>query len=116
MCSSDLKSYAGDEADLSKEKIISEIVRVFEEAHERAKVALSHESSTTTKKSYINPQVILEFLSRGGVLSSLEGCILEGKTKLCFDPHVFISKASKIAGAGFYAERVAYKSLSEVMT
>lgn len=111
-----IKSYAGDEADLSKEKIISEIVRVFEEAHERAKIALSHESSTTTKKSYINPQVILEFLSRGGVLNSLEECILEGKTKLCFDPQVFISKASKTAGLGFYAERVAYKSLSEVMT
>lgn len=92
-----IKSYLKDESEIAKEKLVLEIVKVLEQAHQKAQLALSHESSTTTKNSYINPQVLLSFLSNGEVTNDLESCILQGKTKLEFDVETFKAKALKTA-------------------
>jgi len=95
-----IRGYAQDEVEIAHQKILNDITEMLERAHEKAQVALSHESSTTTKNSYINPQVILSFLSRGEMLDSLESCVLEGKTKLDFDLDSFLIKAQKKASLG----------------
>ena len=92
-----IKSFVDLEVKEQEAKVIKEIVRALKKVHTQAQVALSHESSKTTEKSYINPQVLLAFLSRGGLLPTLEECVLSGKTKLEFNPLAFIQNANKIA-------------------
>ena len=93
----EIKKYSDLEGDALKEKVTSEIVKALNKAHERAQVALSHESSKTTKDSYINPEVVLRFLSTGSLNTSLRQCLLQGKTKLKFDPMVFVGLAKRTA-------------------
>jgi hypothetical protein len=76
-----------------KEKIVEAIVEAFERAIAKSQKALSHDKATTTVKQYINPEIILRFLSTGRVEDSLEAAILSGKSKLSFDPQVFVDAA-----------------------
>lgn len=92
-----IKQFANLEAEELRQKVVDEIATTLEEAHKRAQVALSHEDSKTTKKSYINPEVILKFLSSAQLGQSLRQAILQGKTKLSFDPMVFIRESTKVA-------------------
>jgi hypothetical protein len=56
-----------------------------------------------TQKSYINPQVLLQFLSTTSMQESLKACVVSGKTKLQFDPMMFIREAQKTASRRFFA-------------
>ena len=94
-----IKSYADLEAEEAEEKVIDEICKVLDKAHESAQVALSHDSPKTTKQSYINPEVILHFLSKSNLKGSLRDCILKGETKLEFDPLFFLRESQKVSSA-----------------
>ncbi len=94
-----IKLIAEEETEELTQKVVSIIAETINKAHERAQVALSHDKSTTTKKSYINPQVLLRFLSTSSVQHTLKDCITSGKTKLKFDPMVFVREAKKVASS-----------------
>lgn len=94
-----IKSYVDLETEEAEEKVIDEICKVLHKAHESAQVALSHDSAKTTKQSYINPEVILHFLSKSNLKGSLRDCILKGETKLEFDPLFFLRESQKVSSA-----------------
>jgi DNA topoisomerase IB len=98
----EIKGFADLEEEEVKKKVTNVIVKTLNKAHERAQIALSHEDSSTTNNSYINPEVILRFLSTSKVNTSLRQCLLDGKTKLKFDPMVFV-KESRTASTIFVA-------------
>jgi len=88
-----IKTFAkGAKGDL-KERIVQAIVDTFEAAIAKSQQALSHDSAKTTVKAYINPEIILRFLSTGRVDDNLGAAILGGDTKLSFDPKVFLDLA-----------------------
>jgi hypothetical protein len=88
-------------AELETEDLTQRVVEIVSDtinkAHERAQVALSHDSGSTTKKSYINPEVLLRFLSTASMQNTLKESITTGKTKLHFDPLMFVREATRTA-------------------
>jgi hypothetical protein len=98
-----IKEVSKKQTENLEDRVIKVIADTIQKAHDRAQVSLNHQSGKTTEKSYINPEVLLSFLS--GCLKknkTLEDCVLSGKTKLHFDPMSFI-RASKTASRSFYA-------------
>lgn len=84
-----------------KERVTAEVVTTFNAAVEKAQGALSHDNADTTVRSYINPEIVLRFLSTGRVDDNLETAILSGKTRLQFDPQVFLQAAGvKLGSSG----------------
>ena len=81
-----------------KERVVQEVVTAVQRAYERAQEALSHEDVATTIRAYVNPEILLRFLSQGKVEESLSSAILTGKTTLSFDPDVFVAHALKTSG------------------
>jgi len=75
-----------------KEEIIEVIRDVVDQAYRESVKALSHQNMSTTIKSYINPQVLLNFLATGKVADKIEDIVLKDQ-KLVFDPQVFITQA-----------------------
>lgn len=82
-----------------RSRIVSAVVETLNRAIDVAQVALSHDKSTTTRKSYINPEIVLGFLSTGHVEDTLEKAILQGRPTLSFDPEVFVSRAQGKVGS-----------------
>lgn len=97
-----IKGFVDLEVRKQEEKVIDAIADTLKSVHAKAQLALSHESSKTTEKSYINPQVLLSFLSNGGLLPSLEECVLEGKTRLDFDIQAFLKNSNRVASRVSY--------------
>jgi hypothetical protein len=97
-----IKGFAGTAKDDLKERIVEAIVDAFEAAIAKSQAALSHDSAQTTVRSYINPEVILRFLSTGRVDDNLESAILGGATTLKFDPETFVkaSGGQRLASGG----------------
>ena len=63
-----------------------------------AQTALSHDAPSVTIEKYLNPEVILRFLAKGGdIETTLEQAILSGKQTLAFDPQTFVAQAMKSA-------------------
>ncbi len=81
-----------DQVEDMKSEIIEVIQDVVEQAYKESVFALSHQNMNTTIKSYINPQVLLNFLATGTVAEKLEDIVLKDQ-KLVFDPQVFITQA-----------------------
>jgi len=83
-----------NKADL-KVKITNEVISTIQAAYESAQSSLSHGGSeaTTTIRSYINPEVILRFLSQGRIEDTLESAILNNTPQLGFNPDVFLQMA-----------------------
>lgn len=77
-----------------RERVSEEISATLDLAVTRAQEALSHESAETTRKQYINPEVLLRFLSTGSVAGSFRDAILSGKPTLAFDPRRFVEIAT----------------------
>lgn len=98
-----IKEVAKEETEDLTQRVVEVIADTINKAHERAQVALSHESGSTTQKSYINPEVLFRFLSTASMQETLNECIVTGKTKLHFDPMMFIREAQKTASRRFYA-------------
>jgi len=88
-----IRGYAGDAAEGLRDRIVAAVVDTFEAAIGKSQAALSHDSAKTTVRAYINPEVILRFLSMGRVDGDLKSAVLGGKTKLQFDPQVFLAAA-----------------------
>ena len=111
-----------NKADL-KVKITAEVVSTIQAAYESAQNALSHGGTepATTIKSYINPEVVLRFLSQGRIEDSLESAILNNTPQLGFNPEVFLQMArtsSVHLSATFsspFSSREAGVSLKEVL-
>ena len=93
-----IREVAELEAEDLTQRVVEIVAETINKAHERAQVALSHDSGSTTKKSYINPEVLLRFLSTASMQSTLKESITTGKTKLHFDPMVFVREATRTAG------------------
>lgn len=92
-----IKQVANLEAEELTQKVVEIVADTINKAHERAQLALSHDSGSTTKKSYINPEVLLRFLSTATMQRTLKESITTGKTKLHFDPMVFVQEATRTA-------------------
>jgi len=106
-----IRNFAEHKAENLKEKVVEIIVSTINTAIDRAAAALSHVNRTETQRSYINPEIVFRFLSQGRVEDTLDKAILQGTSKLLFDPQMFIDqalgKAASIQKAG--------KSLLEIM-
>ncbi len=81
-----------DQVEDVKGEIIEVIGDVVDQAYRESVKALSHQNMSTTIKSYINPQVLLNFLATGKVADKIEDIVLNDQ-KLVFDPQVFITQA-----------------------
>ena len=88
----------GAKTDL-KQRVVEAIVETLNRAIDVAQAALSHDSANTTRKSYINPEIILRFLSTASVEDSLERAVLQGRPTLSFDPELFMNKAMGKVGS-----------------
>ncbi len=82
-----------------KARIVEAVVETLNRAIDVAQAALSHDKATTTRKSYINPEIVFGFLSTGQVEDSLEKAILQGKPTLSFDPEAFANRAMGKVGS-----------------
>jgi hypothetical protein len=89
----DIRAAATEESADLKERVAELIAQTLDAAIAAAQVALSHGSATTTRKNYINPEILLRFLSTGSVGASMSDAILKGKKVLAFDPQVFVNIA-----------------------
>ena len=85
-----IRQFVNDEVDDLQEKVTQEVAQTINDAYSRAQKALSHEDLKTTVTNYVNPEVILYFLSKGKVEGKLEDVILSGKPVIRFDPQIFI--------------------------
>lgn len=75
-----------------RERVADAVAEALEKATERAQRELSHLSPDTTRESYIDPEVLLDFLSRGQVAESLEDAVLSGDKYLVFDVDKFTAR------------------------
>lgn len=92
-----IRRLVDEETENLTQQVVKEIVSAVEAAYEHARDALSHDSVTTTVQAYVNPEVVLRFLSEGQAQSTLRDAILDGKPTLSFDPQTFIDRAVKSA-------------------
>lgn len=96
-----------------KERVVDALVQAIETAIAAAATALSHDDASTTRGHYINPQVLLRFLSTGVAAESLRGAVLEGKTRLAFDPMRFVQVASARAASTSRHGKATLQSMME---
>lgn len=89
-----IRGFVSAEVENLRERVITEVQQVVETAFLKAQVALSHEDVATTVKNYVNPEVLLRYLSRGGAARRLESVILAGNDKLVLDVDKFIANAT----------------------
>ena len=80
-----------------KDQIISLTLDAVSKAYLDASIALNHQhlygSADTTINSYINPQVLLSFLSTGKMADKLDDIVVSGQTTLRFDPQILLEQA-----------------------
>lgn len=111
-----IRDFAKDESQNLAERVVELLVRTIEAAMAQAQEALSHDSVDTTRGSYIDPQVLLSFLSTGRASASMQDAILDNKIRLSFDPMKFIEVANARALAAVFARQEAKKaSLRDVL-
>jgi hypothetical protein len=80
------------ETEIAKVEIAKLVMETVDKAYKDAQKALSHSSVNETINSYVNPKLLLNFLSSGGVETAIEKALLK-KTSLKFDPEVFMIQA-----------------------
>lgn len=75
-------------------KVTDLITKELDSAYKKAQQKLSHESVSTTINSYVNPMVILNWLSTGELKDKFDDAITNnGKMKLSFNVDSIIAKA-----------------------
>ena len=110
------REFVGDETEVLRAKVVQSLVEMFEIAISKAQKALSHDSADTTRGSYINPEILLRFLSTGRAAMSIEEAILDGEIKLSFDPKKFVPvETISISAAKKVASRYLKATLREVI-
>lgn len=105
----EIKNAIADATIDATQAVADAIAKVLEKATKDAQKTLNHEDVETTINKYINPEVILSFLTQGQVPRDLKQAILTNKLKLDFDPQAFVSRAVGIQAA-------AGRSLADVLT
>ena len=81
-----------------KNAVIAKIMSVLEDAAKEAQTVLNHDDWTTTIKSYVDPRIVVNFLSQGGLEDTLEDILVNNKNvRLQFDFDAFIQKAGRAA-------------------
>ena len=90
-----IKEFAGIKKDDLKDRVLQEVLAVVRDAYTTAQQNLSHESLTITIDNYINPEILLRFLSQGRIEDSLTDAILGGKSILSFNTETFVAQALK---------------------
>jgi DNA topoisomerase IB len=80
--------------------VIGQIMQTLEAAAQDAQKALSHQDWKTTIKSYVDPRVVVNFLSQGGLDDTLEDILVNNKNvRLVFNFEAFVDRARKVAKA-----------------
>ena len=93
---SKIKQFVVDEVEDLSDRVAQEVSQTIGEAIESAKVALNHSDTEVTIEKYINPLVVMRYLSEGGFKDDLQQAILTNPTHLKFDPQTFINRAMNI--------------------
>lgn len=106
---------ADEEGDDLMDRVAEEIALTLDRALAKAQQALSHDKATTTKKQYINPEVLLRFLSTGKTEKTFRDAILTGKTTLAFNPEKFVEMASAAAVARRASDAGQEQTLGELL-
>jgi hypothetical protein len=88
----------------ASKKIVEAISLHLKTAIENAKVALNHTTISMTINNYINPQVILNFLSNSGVIESDFSELLEQDAKVQFNIKSFLANAISNPGYSYTDE------------
>jgi hypothetical protein len=77
-----------------KALVVQRLLQTIRDALEDARTKLSHKDAVTTVENYLNPRVIMAFLSQGGFEQSLEEVLARGgKLVVKFDVETFIENA-----------------------
>jgi len=91
----EIRGFVAEESENLKERVVESLVATVNAAVTEAAKALSHDSGpSVTQTSYINPDILLRFLSTGRAAENLKSAILDGRTQLAFDPMTFVEMAS----------------------
>ena len=94
----ELSNAIGAGKQIRKKQVVAKIMETLETAASDAQKALSHQDWKTTIKSYVDPRVVVNFLSQGGLNDTLEDILIQGKNvKLFFDFESFIERSKKKA-------------------
>jgi len=83
------RSLKTEEAKIKVTKLVLDAVSI---AYKKAQKSLSHSTVNETINSYVNPNLLLNFLATGKVEDTMDKALLN-KSKLQFDPEVFITEA-----------------------
>ena len=77
--------------------VVKAVYGAIMRALKKSQVTLSHENVTVTINKYVNPRILLNYLSQGRVGDSFTDMIMNGKTKLEFNFSNFILAALEAA-------------------
>jgi len=110
-----IKGFAKSQKKNLKERIVDEIVATMQRVYEKAQKTLSHEDVATTIRAYVNPEIVLRFLSQGKVDTNLGDAILKAKPILKFDPMTFLAEATGKTAAGALTLEGLLDDLEEAM-
>lgn len=88
----DIERIAESETEDLRQRVVERVVDSLNAAVEKSQDRLSHVSPKTTRDSYINPEILLDFLSRGEIAESLEDAVLSGDKYLVFDVEKFTAR------------------------
>lgn len=107
-----IRSVVEHETDALEKRVVEEIRAVILKAVQRAQDKLSHDDYRVTVDQYINPQLILRFLHRGGISSTLKEAVLKGEDRVTFDLEAFMERASaRSVAASFIAKSGSLQSV-----
>lgn len=110
-----IRQFVAEETEDLKKRVVIEVTEAVNRAYESAQMALSHEDVGTTIGAYVNPQILLGFLSRGKIEKDLYAAILEADQTLAFDPQVFIDQAISAGAVQTISASVRQASLGDLL-
>lgn len=119
-----INRFVEEEVDNLAERVTEEVVEVLENALSEAQETLHHDDVKTTIDRYVNPEIILSFLSSGTTKKNIKTAVMTDQIELAFDPEKFIKVASdhagmdKAAGMGFVTstQRYRFSSGNDLLT
>ena len=91
-----IREFANEQAESLKERATQEIADTVNQAIRNAQEAISHGEFDTTVSYYINPTVVLKFLSEGKVGEKLEDAVMTNPKHLTFNLDAFLDEAVMI--------------------
>lgn len=82
----EIRSFVELTEDQLKSRIVDSVKAIVADAVEQARAGLSHKDKSETIESYLDPRMILQFLSRGEMAATLRDAILDDSLVIQFDP------------------------------